>query len=141
MFSIVIFYLLVLKMLYVLHKVFMYFLDIECKFFCSWGSGRCRGRRQFSREMRLETIVGNEWRHLHGFLKSIIRCKFCKQKQFELVILFVFAKNVKVSFQYLIYLFGLTVGSEIEHTELSKINFQNRSKCGPKIEHENRTMI
>ena len=73
----------------------------------------------------MKTIVGEEQRHLGGFLGSVVVCKFCEWKQFEPVIMFVIAKDTEVGFKCLIHLFCLTVGLEMERSRLSRINFQN----------------
>ena len=87
-----------MRMLYILHKVFVYFVKIGCEFFCSGGSIRCRSRSGFGKETKMETIVDEERRHLGGFLGSVVVYEFCKWKQFELVILFVIAKDAEVGF-------------------------------------------
>ena len=128
-------------MLYILHKAFGYFMKIECEFFCSQSSMRSRGRSGFSKKTRVKTVVGEEWRYIRGFLKSVVVYKFCKWKQFKPVILFIIAKDTEIGFKGLIHSFYLMVGLEMECSRFSGIDFQNRSEYRPEIEHENGAAI
>jgi len=63
----------------------------------------------------METVVDEKWRHLSGFLESIVVCEFCKWKQFEPVILFIIAKDAEVGFKSLVHSFCLTICLRVEH--------------------------
>ena len=102
---------------------------------------RCRGRSGFSKKTKMKTVVDKEWRHLSGFLGSVVVCEFCKWKQFEPVILFIIAKDTEIGFKGLIHSFYLMVGLEMECSRFSGIDFQNRSEYRPEIEHENGAAI
>ena len=76
---------------------------------------RCRSRSGFGKKTKMETVVDEEWRHLGGFLGSVVVYEFCKWKQFELVILFIIAKDAEVGFKGLVHSFRLTIYLRVEY--------------------------
>ena len=61
------------------------------------------------RDVRVISLVGEEWGYSSGSTQGIVVCKLCEQEKLSPVVLLVVAVNLDVLFQCLISVFGLSV--------------------------------
>jgi hypothetical protein len=93
------------------------------------------------RDVRVISLVSEEWGYSGGSTRGIIVCKFCKWEKLSPVVLLVVAVNLDVLFQCLIGTFGLSVAFRMVTGGEMKLHIESFSERAEEVPDELRSAI